>query len=148
MARSPKSVRRLLKDKPTLRLLELEISAQKALLNQVRQLLPGELARHCLAAREREQQLVLHTDSPVWATRLRYHAPQLISLLKPSHPSLRGISIKLNLTHPTPRRRLPPARHSDIAAAIIHDSAEDTKQPELREALKRLSLALKSQQKQ
>lgn len=143
MARSPKSVRHLLKDKPTLKRLELEISAQKALLGQVRHLLPNELAGHCVAAQMRDQHLILHTDSPVWATRLRYFAPQLISLLKSGDPSLRGIKVRLVLTRSPQRRRLPAARHSDFAAAIIHDSAEDTKQPQLREALKRLSATLK-----
>ena len=106
MARSPKSVRRLMKDKPTLKFLELEISAQKALLENVRRLLPGDLADHCVAARKRDQQLILHADSPVWATRLRYNSPQLISLLQPSHPSLREIKIKLVLArsdHPPQR---------------------------------------------
>jgi len=143
MARSPKSVRHLLKDKPTLKRLELEISAQKALLGQVRHLLPNELAGHCVAAQMRDQHLILHTDSPVWATRLRYFAPQLISLLKSGDPSLRGIKVRLVLARSPQRRRLPAARHSDFAAAIIHDSAEDTKQPQLREALKRLSATLK-----
>ena len=143
MAHSPKSVRHLLKDKPTFKRLELEISAQKALLNRVRRLLPDDLAAHCVAAQKRGQHLILHTDSPVWATRLRYFAPQLNSLLKADDPSLRGIKVKLVLTRSSRRRRLPAARHSDFAAAIIHDSAEDTKQPQLREALKRLSLALK-----
>jgi hypothetical protein len=143
MARSPKSVRRLLKDKPTLKFLELEISAQKALLENVRRLLPGDLADHCVAAQKRDQQLILHTDSPVWATRLRYSSPQLLGLLQPSHSSLREVKIKLVLPRSVTRRRLPGARHSNTAAAIIHDSAEDTKQPQLREALERLSLALK-----
>lgn len=143
MAHSPKSVRRLLKDKPTFKRLELEISAQKALLNRVRRFLPDDLGSHCVAAQMREHQLVLHTDSPVWATRLRYVAPQLVSLLKTEDPSLCGIKVKLILTRSSPRRRLPAAQHSDFAAAIIHESAEDTKQPQLREALKRLSIALK-----
>jgi hypothetical protein len=144
MARSPKSVRRLLKDKPTLKFLELEISAQKALLENVRRLLPDDLADHCVAARKRDQQLILHADSPVWATRLRYNSPQLMSLLQTTNPSLREIKIKLVLPRSDTRRRLPGARHSDFAAAIIHDSAEDTKQPQLREALERLSVALKN----
>lgn len=143
MARSPKSVRHLLKDQPTLRRLEREINTQKALLEKVRQLLPDDLASHCIAAQKRDQQLILHTDSPVWATRLRYFAPQLISLLNPGDPSLRGVKVKLVLTRSSRLRKLPSARHSDFAAAIIHDSAEDTKHPRLREALKRLSVALK-----
>jgi hypothetical protein len=64
MAHKPKSVRHLLKDKPTLKRLELEISAQKALLGEVRRLLPGDLAPHCVAARARQRQLVIYADSP------------------------------------------------------------------------------------
>jgi hypothetical protein len=145
MARSPRSVRQLLKNKPTLKLIEAEISAQQALLEQVRQLLPGDLASHCVAAQERDQQLVLHLDSPAWATRLRYTSPQLLSLLKTAHPSLREIKVKMVLTRSPPRRRLSAPHHSDLAAAIILDSAEDTKHPQLRDALLRLSHALKNQ---
>lgn len=143
MARSPKSVRHLLKDKPTLKRLELEISAQKALLARIRLSVPDDLALHCAAAQIQGRQLVLHTDSPAWATRLRYIAPQLLSLLRPDYPSMSEIKIKV-LIHrsaaPPPRR---PARKSDIAAAIIHDSALDTKPEPLRDALLRLSEALK-----
>lgn len=143
MAHSPKSVHHLLKDRPTLKLIASEISAQRALLEQVRALLPGDLANHCVAARLRDQQLTLHADSPVWATRLRYLTNQILGLLQSDHPSLRGIKIKLLLTRaaPAPRHRV--AHKSDVAAAIIHDSAQDTKQPQLRDALQRLSRALK-----
>ena len=46
MARSPKPVRQLLKDKPSLKILELEVSAQKALLADVRRLLPETIRTH------------------------------------------------------------------------------------------------------
>ena len=143
MARSLKSVRHLLKDKPTLKILELEISAQKALLAEIRRLLPGDLADHCVAAQLRGRQLVLHADAAVWATRLRFLAPQLLDLLRPEHPSLGEVRVKLLI--PRPERGRPPriARRSDAAAAIIHDCAADTKHLPLREALERLGRALK-----
>lgn len=144
--RSPKSVRHLLKDKPTLKLLELEISAQKALLAQVCQVLPGDLAAHCVAAQQRDRQLILHADSPVWATRLRYLAPQLLSVLQPAHPTLHQVTVRLLVARTTRQPVHTSARRSDAAAAIIHDSAKDTKQAELREALQRLSHALKRQE--
>lgn len=146
MAHSPKSVRHLLKDKPTLKTLEREISAQKALLTEVCRLLPGDLVDHCVAARQREQQLVLHTDAAVWATRLRFAAPRLLGLLQPQHPELREIRIKLLVPRKPRIRRKQPAARSDVGAAIIHDSAADTKHPQLREALERLSLALKNKE--
>ncbi len=145
MARRPQSIRRLLKDKPALKMLELEISAQRALLDHVRQLLPQDLAAHCINAQQRDHVLIVHTDSPVWATRLRYASVQLIGLLQQRYPELRAIKTRLLPPRPPPRRRPPAARHSDAAAAIIHDNAQDTKQPQLRDALERLSLALKRQ---
>lgn len=144
MARRPQSVRRLLKDKPTLRFLELEISAQKVLLDHVRRQLPDDLASHCVAAQRHDQLLVLHADSPVWATRLRYASAGLLNLLKSAYP-LSAIKVRLLPPRIDSRHRLPAARHSDLAAAIIHDSAQDTKQQQLRNALEGLSRALKRQ---
>lgn len=146
MAHSPKSVRHLLKDKPTLKILELEISAQKALLAEVRRLLPGELADHCIAAQQRGPQLVLHVDSPVWATRLRFLAPRLLELLCSEYTGLQDVRVKLLVPRAAPRAQPRPARRSDVGAAIIHESAADTKHAALRKALERLSLALKSKE--
>ena len=143
MAHSLKSVRHLLKDKPTLKTLELEISAQKALLAEIRRLLPGDLAEHCVAAQQRGPRLVLHTDAAVWATRLRFLATQLLDLLRPEHPTLREIRVKLLISRSPRKHPSRVARRSAVGAAIIHDSAVDTKHPELREALQRLSQALK-----
>lgn len=144
MARSPKSVRHLLQDKPTLKRLEREICAQQNLLADVRQCLPADLAPHCSAAQLRDGTLVLHSDSPVWATRLRYLAPQLRSVLIPEHPALREIKIRLFVEQTAAPKQLKPAQKSDVAAAIIHDSAAYTKHAPLREALIRLGRALKS----
>jgi hypothetical protein len=143
MSRSPKSIRHLLKGKPSLRLLELEISAQKALLASVKQALPVNLTAHCVAAQLRGPELVLHVDSPVWATRIRYLAPELLSQLQLDYPAAQTIRIR-QLPPRSPRQTaVTPARHSDFAARIIHDSALDTKQPQLKAALERLSLAVK-----
>lgn len=142
MAHSPKSVRRLLKDKPTLKTLELEISAQKALLAEVRRALPSDLAGHCIAARLQGPTLVLHTDSPAWATRLRFLANELRSLLQPRHRVLREIKIRLLPPHNPPDRRRSKARKSRFGAAIVLECAKDTDQPQLREALERLGRRL------
>ena len=143
MARSPKSVRHLLKDKPTLKFLEREVHAQNALLKQIRRLLPADLALHCHAAQIREGLLVLHVDSPVWATRLRYLAPELLSLMRPDHTALTSVTIKVLVKRESCGPRHRPPQHSDAAGSIIHDSAQDTKHPQLRAALERLGLAVK-----
>lgn len=141
--RSPKSVRRLLKDKPTLKSLEREVCARQALLAEVRRVLPDDVAAHCVAAQARDGELVVHADAAVWATRLRYFEPRLLDSLRPSQTSLNAVRVRLLLPqHPRAVRRSP-ARRSDTAASIIHDSARETKHAGLRDALLRLSRALK-----
>lgn len=142
MAHSLKSVRHLLKDKPTLKHLESEISTQRALLGEIRGLLPGELAPHCIAARVNGHQLVLHSDTPVWASRLRYMAAELLSLLQNAHPALREIKIKLLPANQPRPRRYRPARRSPAGAIVVGDTAVHTEEPELRAALERLSTTL------
>jgi hypothetical protein len=145
MARSPKSVRRLLQDKPTLKTLDREVAAQRELLTQIRQCLPPELAAHCLNAQLRGARLTLHTDSAVWATRLRYLATQLISVLKHEHPGLREIKVKLLLERRSQPPRHAPAHRSEIAAALLDDMAGDIEEAPLRDALLRLSRSIKPQ---
>ena len=144
MARSPKSVRRLLQDKPTLKFLDREIAAQHALLIEIRQSLPDDLAPHCVNAQMRDALLTLHADSPVWATRLRYLAIQLLNVLKHAHPDLREIRIKLLPEQHASQCRRDPVHRSDKAATLIRDMAGDTGQGALQDALLRLSSAVKS----
>ena len=148
MAHSPKSVRHLLKDKPTLKRLDAEIRAQSALLAIVRRHLPGDLARHCVAARCDGERLVLHTDSPVWASRLRFLSAELRSLLKTDIATLREVKVRLSPARtvaPRPRR---PARRSARGAEIVGESAEHTPSAALGEALARLARRLKPHQDQ
>ncbi len=144
MAHRPKSIRHLLKDRPLLSRLDHEIGQQQAVLEQVRQCLPDELARHCLGARLAARQLVLHTDSPVWASRLRYQAKQLQSLLHRTYPELSEVKVRLLIADKNRPQRRSVARHSNRAAEIVRDSAADTGSAPLKAALLRLSRALKS----
>ena len=143
MAHSLKSVRHLLQDKPTLNHLEHEISAQRALLAEIRRFLPGVLASHCVSARLHGQRLVLHTDSPDWASRLRFLATELISVLENSGRSLREIKIKQLPARIQGSKRLNPAHRSRTAGDIVAESAQHVESAALREALQRLSQTLR-----
>jgi hypothetical protein len=143
MVRKPRSVRHLLQDKPELIRLEREIKAQNRLLSHVRQCLPADLATHCIHAQFRDDTLVVHTDSPVWATRLRYLAPQLSGALAAEYPALRTTKVRLILDTNRPERSPAKAIHSSEAAQIIHSSATHTKSKSLQDALHRLSRAVK-----
>lgn len=142
MAHSIKSVRHLLKDKPTLNHLEHEISAQQALLASVRQLLPGELATHCIAARLDGTRLVMHCDSPVWASRLRFMATELRSLLQNDLAALREIKVRVLPQRRAVARRRRPARRTRVGATVVGDSALCLPASPLRNALLRLSETL------
>ena len=54
-----------------------ELAAPEGLAERLRRMLPEELAAHLLEARERSGELVLFTDSAVWAGRLRLAAAEL-----------------------------------------------------------------------
>lgn len=46
--------------------------------NKFQEYLPTPLNQHCQVANFREKTLVIHTESSLWATRLRYITPTLI----------------------------------------------------------------------
>lgn len=143
MAPRPKSVRHLLRDKPTLQRLGRELKAQKALLIDLQQCLPADLANHCASAHIRDNTLVVHTDSPAWATRLRYLAPQLIKAVAGEYPTIQSLSVRLIVEQPVPAPKAT-AKHSDRAAEIIHTSANCAKPGPVQDALRRLGDVLKN----
>lgn len=50
---------------------------------RVRALLPGDLAAHVTGAVQREDTVVILADSAAWASRIRFHAPELLARLGP-----------------------------------------------------------------
>lgn len=50
---------------------------------RVRALLPAELARHVTGAVRHDDTVVILADSAAWATRIRFHAPELVERLAP-----------------------------------------------------------------
>ncbi len=143
MAPRLKSVRHLLQDKPTLQRLDRELKAQKSLLIDLRQCLSTDLAEHCASAHIRENTLVIHADSPAWATRLRYLAPQLVKAVAGEYPAVQAVSVRLMVEQPVPVPKAT-ARHSDQAAQIIHTSANCAKPGPVQDALRRLGDILKT----
>jgi hypothetical protein len=106
--------------------------------------LPEPLARHCRAVNLANGVLTLHSDSPVWITRLRFHGPRLLESLR-SHPDMDGVREVRIKTVPAPSgafahhplRSLP--RLSPAAADHLRDAALTFSAPVLRAALLRLA---------
>jgi len=100
------------------------------------------LADHCHLANLRNATLVVHTDASVWASRLRYHTPQLLRTLQglPDTGTVREIEIKVR---PRSQPAATPAQTgsgmSPTAAATLEAAADTMPDGSLRSALRRLA---------
>jgi len=115
------------------------LDKQQSLLEDIRAQLPTPLDQHCLHARISGKQLIIHTDSPVWNARLRFHGPQLIRSMQHQAPQLQQLKINIYIDpaqNPVKRRRASLSEHN---AALILDVADSVADPELQAALRRLS---------
>jgi hypothetical protein len=108
----------------------------------LQELLPDPLKAHCHLLAIREETLVLAADSPVWAARLRFHAPQLVKQLKRSQTvKLRTIRIRVR----PPERQIPAApreatiSRSKNSTAALQQVAQTVSDPGLKTALLRLA---------
>lgn len=114
------------------------LDKQQSLLKAVRSQLPAPLDQHCLHARISGKQLVIHTDSPVWNARLRFHGPQLIRAIQQQAPHLQKLKINIHIDvaqQPTKPKRVKLSQHSALQILEVADSVDD---PELQAALRRL----------
>jgi len=77
----PKALKGLLGESPRLARLAQSAAHLAALTASARDALPPEVRPHLTAASVRNDTLVLTADSPVWAARLRFHGPQVLTFL-------------------------------------------------------------------
>ena len=114
------------------------LSQQRNLLEQVQSLLPEPVRDHCLHARIKGTQLVLHTDSSAWMTRLRFHGPQLVKALRSLAPGLQSVKIRVLIDS---QARGPGRRAKNLsprAAKSIQLAARSVADDKLSAALLRL----------
>ncbi|WP_286293134.1 DUF721 domain-containing protein [Methylomarinovum tepidoasis] len=105
--KSPRPVRDWLRSASGNRSLQARLALHQRLLTALRRSLPPALRDHCLACVfGRDGTLILYTDSPAWATQLRYLQPRLL-------PALAAIAPVTRLR----ARVLPPSRPPAIEAA-------------------------------
>jgi len=104
--------------------------------------LPTPLKEHCRLLAIRDETLVLAADSPVWAARLRFHAPQLVKQLNLSQTvKLRTVRIRVR-----PPERVAPAQcckpmpqRSKSSTAALQQLAQIVSDPGLKTAILRLA---------
>mgnify|MGYP003574253172 CR=1 FL=1 len=142
MPREPRSVKLLLQSSAALRQLGNRIAEQQSLLDRIRQQLPSDLAKHCQAAVRDADQLALYTDSPAWASRLRYLGPALTSQLRADRRAIRKIRVRVLAIGSqglpsTPVRKA--KRLSEENRRMLLEVADGFPEPGLRAALRRLA---------
>ena len=103
--------------------------------------LPAALASHVTVANADDATIVIHTDSPAWAARLRYQIPAILDIAREycALASVQNIRIKVKIPAVVSD---PPAREpvlSDRARRALLQSAEATDDPELQASLRRLA---------
>ena len=106
------------------------------------ELLPAPLKDHCRVLAIRDETLVLATSSPVWAARLRFHAPLLVKQLS-SHQTVKLCTVRVRVRppekHSPPPRRQPALRPGKAGAAALQQVAQTISDPGLKTALLRLA---------
>jgi hypothetical protein len=113
-----------------------------ALETRLQGLLPDPLKAHCRLLAVRGEILVLAADSPVWAARLRFHAPQLVKQLNHTQTvTLHTIQIRVR---PPERivpaqRRQSMARRSKNSTTALQQVAQTVSDAGLKTALLRLA---------
>jgi len=105
------------------------------------ELLPAPLNTHCHLLSIRNSVVAIAADSPVWAARLRFHAPQLVKQLMP-HLAAKRCTIQVRVRPPA----IPPAplqhvvnRPGAHGVAALQQAAQSVSDPELKTALLRLA---------
>ena len=123
-----------------------QASAYQRLGDQVRQLLPAELAEHCGVACIDNRELVLTAPTPAWAARIRMHASQLLDDLQADCENRDGNTpipdydrIAVRIVPPSIEKADPQQRRSLSPAArkALTGLAETTRNPELAAVIRR-----------
>ena len=104
--------------------------------------LPPDLAGHCQPANLRGKTLVIHADSPAWAAKMRFHAPQLVQRLRQES----GLSKLARCEVRVSPASAPALSDKPVAAAIsvqsreqLRTAAKGFKDPRLQTAFQRLA---------
>lgn len=115
----------------------------RALDEALRDCLPAECSAHCRATALTDGTLFLIADSPVWRARLHFYSSRIISHFNGLGKfSVARVKIRVGhgLEPPPIEREQGPARTLPAATArAFRQLADDTGDPELQRALRRLA---------
>lgn len=112
---------------------------QAVLLQRIQGMIPHPLNSHCIAAVQKETQLIIYVDSAAWASRLRFTTRQLSGQLKSANLKIDRVIVRVMVrTKPVQKPRPPIRLLSAENANLINQTADGLDDPDLSAALKRL----------
>jgi len=118
------------------------IERNRRLLQAVRSKLPSPLDTHCLHASLESGVLTLVTDSPVWGSRLRFFAPELMQISIAKQGPVEKCRVRIQPPH-APRENGEQKRHvnklSEETVKLLFEAADGLGETELANALRRLA---------
>ncbi len=106
------------------------------------ELIPAPLNEHCRTLTLSGTTLVLATDSPVWAARLRFHSSRLVKQFaryKPAKIRAVRVQVKPAARPAIPGKRKTAPRPASRGAAALKQAAQSISDPALKSGLLRLA---------
>jgi hypothetical protein len=137
----PASIGSILGDSQAARLMA-GASALAKLDAMVHDLLPPPLDEHCRVMSLRGDALVMAVDSPVWAARLRFHAPKLVKQLAGIQTvKLRTVQVRVRPVDPppAPQQKLNTPGLTAGNALALEQTAQGVSDAGLKAALLRIA---------
>ncbi len=98
-------------------------------------------SEHIYLASVSEDTAILYTDSPAWASKLRFKTQQLIDIFSniPDFPKIKTIRIKVSPTLYIEQEENTPINLTPKTSKFLEEIADNMNDPELKSALLRLS---------
>lgn len=117
--------------------------------NMVREVIPGQLAKHLSDCIIKENRLLLYVESAAWASQLRFYSPIIRTMLATKFPeTIDAVQVKVLVHNPVMLSRNDHRRAnipSPATIACLRRSIQSSPDSELKEALLRLSETLRRQ---
>jgi len=107
----------------------------------IRSKLNSPESEHIYLASVSEDTAILYTDSPAWASKLRFKTQQLIDIFRniPNFPKIKTIRIKVSPTLYIEQEENIPTNLTPKTSKFLEEIADNMNDPELKSALLRLS---------
>lgn len=121
-----------------------KLDEHRQVLSVVKQALPPFIGEHCIDCLTKGEKLILFTDSPAWATQIRFYQPAILGRLKRCGNSrFKQIHIRVFLvsakTSAPPKTPRPPSQET---LKQLKHSAQGAPSQELKKSLQQLVEAL------